>query len=116
MEVTAQINKGENAGKSATVEYAALDASDLRTLTENFGEQEVFDHAKRSFVVSLQSFIRSQIDAGKSDVEIQDACSEWRPGQKRITRSPQERVADLMSKMSPAEREALLAQYLNGQG
>lgn len=111
MEISAQINKGDNAGKSATVQYPLLDAADLKTLVENFGEAEVFEHAKRSFVVSLQSFLRIQIDAGKTDEAIQDAASEWRPGQKRATKSPSERIADLMGKMSPAEREALLKEY-----
>lgn len=111
MEVSAQINKGDNAGKSATVNVPSLDAEDLKTLVENFGEQEVYDHARRSFVVSLQSNIRAQIDAGKSDQEIQEAALEWRPGRTRVTRSPQERISEMLGKMSPAEREALLAQF-----
>lgn len=114
MQVSAQINKGDNAGKSVTVEYPLLDAPDLKTLIENFGEQEVFDHAKRSFVVGLQAFVRTQIDASKTDEAIQDAANEWRPGQKRATRSPQERVAELLSKLSPAERAAFLQQYSLG--
>lgn len=111
LQVSAQINKGDNAGKSATVEYPGLDAPDLKSLIENFGEAEVFDHAKRSFVVGLQSFIRSQIDTGKTDEAIQEACNEWKPGQKRSTKSPQERIAELMAKMSPGEREAMLKDY-----
>lgn len=111
LQVSAQINKGDSAGKSATVEYPLLDASDIKSLVENFGEQEVFEHAKRSFVVSLQSFIRTQIDAGKTDEGIQEAAAEWRPGQKRSTKSPQERIADLMAKMTPAERDAMLKEY-----
>ena len=111
MEVTAQINKGDNAGKSVSVQYPLLDAADLKTLVENFGETEVFEHAKRSFVVSCQSFLRTQIDAGKTDEGIQEAVNEWRPGQKRATKSPGERIAELMAKMSPAEREAMLKEY-----
>jgi hypothetical protein len=111
LEVSAQINKGDNAGKSVTVQAPLLDSPDLKTLVENFGETEVYEHARRSFVVSLQSFLRTQIDAGKTDEAIQEAALEWRPGQKRATKSPSERIADLMSKMSPAEREALLKEY-----
>lgn len=111
MQVSAQINKGDNAGRSVSVEYALLDATDMASLIENFGEQEVFDHAKRSFVVGLQAYLRNQIDAGKTDEAIQEAANEWRPGQKRNTTSPQERIAALMAKMSPAERAAMLQEY-----
>lgn len=111
MQVTANISKGDHAGKAVSVEYSPLDATDLKTLVENFGESEVFEHAKRSFVVGLQSFLRNQIEAGKSDEGIQEAAAEWKPGTRRAAKSPQERIAELMAKMSPAERDAMLKAY-----
>ena len=114
MQVAAQLgaNHADKPGASATVDYPALDAEDLATLTEHFGEDTVFAHAKRSFVVSLQSYMRTQIEAGKTPEEIQASCVDWKPGQKRPGKSPAERVQELMAKMSPSDRESLLKEYV----
>lgn len=111
MEVSAQLNSGDYQGQSATVNYAPLDASNLSELVSNFGEDIVFTHAKRSFVVGLQSFIRAQIESGKDPSGVQEAVNDWRPGQKRPGKSPAERIQDIMAKLSPEERDAVLKDY-----
>lgn len=111
MQVTAQLTSGDHNGKSATVDYQPLDAADIESLVSSFGEDAVFNHAKRSFVVGLQSFIRTQIEAGKSQEEIQTACQDWKPGQRRPGKSPQERIQEQMNKLTPEQRAALLQEY-----
>ena len=113
MQVTAQLGQShaDKPGHSASVEYPALDAADLATLVSSFGDDAVFNHAKRSFIVSLQSFIRSQIEADKTPEEIQEAINDWKPGQKRPGKSPQERAQELLAKMTPEERQRLLQEY-----
>jgi len=112
MEVTAKLKDGPE----RKVEYRDLDAADIHQLLETFGEDAVFNHAKRSFVVALQSFMRTQIEAGKSDEEMQAAVEEWKPGVKRPGKSTQERVNELLSKLDPAARDALLKEYGIGSG
>lgn len=115
MQVQAQVNTGEYAGRSATVEYSALDVEDLAGLVQNFDEDVIFNHAKRSFVISLQAYVRAQIESGKSQEEIQEAVSEWKPGQRRQTKTPAEKIQDLLAKLSPADREAFLQNMQNGE-
>lgn len=111
MQVTAKITSGEYEGKGTTVEYKPLDAANLNELVANFGEDLVFTHAKRSFVVGLQSFVRAQIETGKEEAGVQEAVDDWKPGQKRPGKSPNERIADIMAKLSPEEREQVLKDY-----
>lgn len=105
MEVTAE-RKG---GPSVTVNYNFGEA--LPELTAAFGDEIVYSHARRSLVVALQSFIRTQIEAGKSQDEIQTAVADWKPGHRKAGKSPQERVHDMLQRMSPADRAALLKEY-----
>jgi hypothetical protein len=109
MQVTAERKEGG----SVTVEYEFGES--LADLSNKFGDEVVRSHAQRSFVVALQSFIRSQLDQGKSQEEIQAAVNEWRPGQRQKGKSPAERVSDLLSKMDPAARAALLKEYRAAQ-
>jgi hypothetical protein len=105
MEVTAE----RQGGASVTVSYDFGD--DLNSLTEKFSAEVVFSHARRSFVVALQSFVRTQIEAGKSAEEIQALVNEWKPGQRKAGKSPGERVHDMLQRMDPAARAALLKEY-----
>ena len=105
MQVTAE-RKG---GPAVAVEYDFGD--DISALTDKFGSDVVFSHARRSFVVALQSYIRTQIEAGKSPEEIQTAAANWKPGQRKAGKSISERASDMLSKLSPQERAALLKEY-----
>lgn len=105
MQVTAERKEGG----SVTVDYEFGDS--LADLSAKFGDEVVRSHAQRSFVVALQSFIRSQLDQGKTHDEIQAAVTEWRPGQRQKGKSPAERVSELLGKMDPAARQALLKEY-----
>ena len=111
MQVTAQLASGDYKDHSATVEYAPLDATNLNELVANFGEELVFTHARRSFVVGLQSFVRAQIETGAEQSAIQEAVQGWKPGQKKPGKSPAERIQEIMSKLSPEEREAVLKEH-----
>lgn len=106
---TMQITAERKEGGSVTVEYEFGET--LADLSSRFGDEVVRSHAQRSFVVALQSYIRSQLDQGKSSAEIQAAVNEWKPGQRQKGKSLAERTAELLSKMDPAARQALLKEY-----
>ncbi len=104
-----QITAERKEGGSVTVDYEFGES--LADLSSKFGDEVVRSHAQRSFIVALQSFIRSQLDQGKSQDEIQAAVNEWKPGQRQKGKSAAERVSELLSKMDPAARQALLKEY-----
>lgn len=108
-----QITAERKDGGSVTVDYDFGET--LADLSAKFGEDVVRSHAQRSFVVALQSFARSQLDQGKSPEEIQAAVSEWKPGQRAKGKTAAERVSELLGKMDPAARQALLKEYRSQQ-
>ena len=101
--------KRRDSDREVVVEYHFGDT--VEELVENFGEDIIFQHARGSLTVSLQSYIRSQIDAEKSDEEIQDAADQWRPGQRRKAKSKADKVLEELSNMSEEERLAVLQKY-----
>lgn len=99
----------------------------LEQALELFGEEVVFSRFKAAAVVDLQALIRRNMqpktdkegkvtEEPKTDEEIQQIVSEWKPGIKQVTRkSPQEKIKALMEGMSDEDREALLAGLLEGE-
>jgi hypothetical protein len=55
---------------------------------------------------------RRLIIAGKSDAEIQQIVSQWRPGVSTAVKlSPRERAVSYMKSLTPEERKAILSQF-----
>jgi hypothetical protein len=95
-------------GSSATAKYEMPDT--VAGMTEKFGEDVVYSHVKRSLVIAIQAYMRPMIDAGKSAEEIQTAVTDWKPGVKKAAKSPLERAREELTKMSPADRKALMSE------
>lgn len=86
--------------------------SNLKEATEMFGEEVVFSRFHSAAVIDLQSLIRRGIKAQKSDSEIQQMASAWRPGVKTVVqKDPKARAMSALDSMSDEERQALLAEY-----
>lgn len=79
----------------------------MAELENQFGADVVLSHTKRSFILSLQSYLRTLIDAGKSPEEIQKLAEDWKPGVKKHQKTALERVREEMARMSPADRQIL---------
>jgi hypothetical protein len=94
-------------------------AENLNELAQQFGEEIVFGHAKRSIVIALQGYMRTLMDKGKEDgksqAEVVDIITEavkgWKPSQKKAPMSTADKAKDILSRLSPSEREALLNEY-----
>jgi len=94
-------------------------AENLAELSDQFGEDIVYSHGRRSIVIALQGFMRSIMDQGKEKGEddatvanrIIEAVQNWKPSQKKAPKSAQEKARDILSRLSPAERQALLKEY-----
>jgi hypothetical protein len=106
-------------GTDPPVEVDFEVAENLSELTEQFGEDVVFSHGKRSIIIALQGYMRSIMDSGKeagkspSDIalEVSSAVVGWKPSQKKAPKSTSEKARDILSRLSPAERQALLKEY-----
>ena len=113
MKVTAQ------RGTEPAVEVDYDMAETLAELAEQFGEEIVFGHAKRSIVIALQGHMRSMMDKGKEEGKdpttvansITDSVRGWKPSQKKAPRSTGEKARDILNRLSPAEREELMREY-----
>jgi len=103
--VSAKIGKD---GPVTEVEYPLLDATTTSELSSSFTEKVVVAHAKSSITVALQSLLRGLIKAKKTPAEITAAVKEWKPGMRTPGKSKLEKAEDLLGKMSPEERKALL--------
>lgn len=105
MKVTA---KRKN-GKSTEVDYEF--GTDLASTTALFGEEIVFNHAIGALKVAFQGWLRSQLDQDKSDEDITAAAANWKPGQRKQGKTPQEKLRDQLAAMSPEERAAVLRDF-----
>jgi len=81
---------------------------DLQSLVAKFGEASVFDNAVDSYVISIQSLCRRNID--KTDAEITELAAAWVPGERSATvkKNAFEVASSAIGKLSPEERASLL--------
>jgi len=110
MEVNAQVTEGG----SVSFEYEF--GSSLDQAVELFGEDIVWAYTLRALVIASQGHARGLIKSGKSADEIRTSLETWKPGAPRISRSPEERVRELMDKMSPEDRAAILSELQELKG
>ena len=104
-----KVSAKTKAKPSVQVDYDV--PADLATLTKRFGESVVAAHASGSIVISLQAFIRRQIEKGSSLPDIQKAVTAWKPDvRSAVKQTAFEKVVANLSKLSPQERADMLKQ------
>lgn len=108
MEITAKRTNGPE----IKVEYDF--GNNIAAMVQKFGEETVFNHAKGSLVVSLQGWLRAQLDTEKKPGEIKEAAKTWKPGQRKQGKTAAEKLRDSLAKMSPEDRAALLKELKAG--
>ena len=82
---------------------------DLAGLTKRFTAEIVAKQARSAIVVSLQGYIRSLSNTGKSAKEIQKLVDEWLPSSRQPGKSKSERAQELFDQLSDEEKAAFLA-------
>ena len=105
MKVSAKTTKNPN---SVTVEVNIPEK--LSALVQAYGEEVVTNAARGAIVISLQSYMRRMIDKGTNAADMQKACAAWKPDTRAPAATPFQKVAGSISKLSPEERKALLAE------
>lgn len=110
--------KRKKTGAEQTVEIEIPDT--IQAMVEAWSEETVYSHVKGSIIVAVQGFMRGQLDRGKSPEEVTKSTQEWKPGQRKPGKSPQEKFRDLFGKLSPQERASMLKELrkspADGQG
>ena len=84
---------------------------DLKELTAQFGDETIYHQCRARMIVIIQNVVRTQLKAGKTLDEIQTYLKEkWEmPTGKSRGMSALEKARAVFGKLSPEEREALLA-------
>ena len=106
-------------GSEPPVEVEVEMAETLAELVTQFGEEIVFSHARRSVIIALQGYMRSLMDQGREKgadaasiaQTIVDQVRIWKPSQKKAPKTVTEKARDILGKLSPAERAALIKEY-----
>lgn len=82
----------------------------LAEAIEKYGEEVVFSNYARQAKVSIQAYIRSQADQGKSDAEIQEALDSYKLGVvQRSGKSKVAKASELFANMSDEDKKAFIA-------
>lgn len=86
----------------------------LSELAVEYGEDKVLNAAVSSFRIKFQSAVRSLAEAGKTDEEIRNIMSTWKPGTDLGLRTPADPKAAILKNFSSmtAEQRALIMQQL----
>lgn len=112
-EISARAGTEEDA-PSATVHYDFGD--DLDGAVELFGADVVYNKFVAASTVDLQALIRRCLtgENPKTEEEIQEAVSEWKPGvSTRKRKSAKEKASEALEALSDEDRQALLEQLMN---
>jgi hypothetical protein len=101
--ITAKTGKVEGRIFEGTID---LHDESLSTMSQAFGEDVVKSAAIADMVIAAQSLIRSAIEKGKSDAEIQSILNAWKPGVKTSLgpADPVESVLKKFNAMTPEEQ------------
>ena len=106
MEISAK-TKDQTAEQAVTVSYEF--GANLSDAVQLFGEDVIFNKAIDSLVIDVQAHIRRLIKKGSNPTEIAAVLAGWKPGvSTTVRRSAGEKVQDLITRMTPEERIALL--------
>lgn len=109
MTVSKVVAKRKKTGAKAEAEYDF--GANLAETTKIFGETTIYNHVVGALKVAFQGWLRSQMDQKKTQAEITAAAKNWKPGQRKQAKSPQEKLREQLTKLSPEERANILKEY-----
>ena len=84
--------------------------TDLDALVKRFGKEVIANHAIAALRVAVQGIARGAMggDKAKSPREIQQMITDYKPGIRVRGKTPQEKISETFSKMSPEQKKELL--------
>lgn len=109
-EITAKTTSGPREGQTFAVKYDIPDS--IQEALDRFGDEVVYSRFKASLVIDLQSFMRTQVQKEEfSSDMLEQAVSAWVPGIRAKGKSVGEKIQDMLSKLTPEQREEILAEF-----
>lgn len=118
MEIKARLSSWPKERESFVAQFDL--PTDLEGLTKRFGPEVVAAKAVDSIVIDVQALIRRLLakegtkDAVTPEDILKKVADHMPSSNSAVRRSPQEKVQDLVGKMSPEEKKALLKQLREG--
>ena len=102
-------------GKEMTVEWSA--PANLDDAVKLYGKEVVFNQAIAALRVAIQGIVRNAMgsEEPKTQKQIQQLVTEYKPGIRVRGKSPQEKIAETYAKMSKEEKAALIKRLSGGQ-
>lgn len=97
-EYTKNIQSGDHAGKSSTVEYDFGD--DLQDARDKFGDEVVFSNFRQHAVVALQNVISGALKAGNN---VQETVGKWKLGVAKPKKSEAEKLSTSIENVESLE-------------
>lgn len=115
MRITAKRQeRKDKEGKIIPAYSVAADIDFGSTLAESvskFGEGVVHRQFIAAVTVAFQGWLRAQGAQGKKPAEIQTAANNWKPGERKASKTPQEKLKELLASMSAEDRAQILKDY-----
>lgn len=108
MSEKAIVTKNPKTNTSATINYDF--GSTVAEAVEKFGEDVVLSNFVSAATVTAQGAVRRMLGAGKSEAEIVEKMSAWKPGV-ALAREAQDPMVAALAKfntLSPEEKEAYI--------
>jgi hypothetical protein len=113
MEVTAR-KKIDGEDKIVTINYDF--GEDLDEMVEKYGKDVVFSNARASFIITLQAAMRRYMTGGRSQEEISELLSGWKPGVSLTRRiDPVSALVSQWASFSPEKQKEILAKLKAGK-
>jgi len=100
-------DSGEEVNREATVHFDPGESAE--EAIAKFGDECVYDFFFRAVKVKLQAVIRSYIELGYSEEQIQKELSDWRPDVDRTpSRDPVQAILSNFNKLEDEDRDELV--------
>lgn len=107
MKIVSKKGRGPEA-KSIVLEFDF--GKDLDDAVKKYTAPIVFDYYVNEAKIVFQNKVRGLIAQGKTEAEITETMKTWKPGEiSKRGKSPVEKIAALLSKLTPEQRAAVKA-------
>lgn len=111
-EIKAKVTTGPQAGVPYGVTVSWPEG--LQEAVDSWGDEAVFSRATAAFVIDIQAFMRSEIQAEDfEEAQLQERCASWKPGTRARGKSRAEKIENMLGQLTDEERSALLQRYLD---
>lgn len=87
--------------------------SNLSDVVAQYGEPVAFRSVVQNLKTQLQVWLRAQAVAGRTSEDVQAELNNngWKPGERRVAKTPQDKLRTLFDQMTAEERAAFIKDF-----